>query len=378
VTLIITIIRYNVSLIEGTLMNYIFLFLILFSTLSSRTFEEIKENGFINIGTKAIICDKNYLDTDVRISSIDSFEKKIFSIISRELSKHGINSICIDTRSSMREESLKNGKVDIIINSFSVTPERQQEIDFSKPYFENKGLSLLVKKGTVLKKNKLLNYQIGYESLSTAEDYLKDNKYSLNHKYDLMEEAILALSYGEIDAVIGDYLHLLDYQKAKNKFFIDYTFATTKKDYYAIGLKQKQPILKNIINNIITNNITEILALKNQSFDNSMHTLIKLNQLTANANDTIEKLHLLTERILIAFSSAIFLGIIILFISNQINKKRTKEFICKVSEIDDKMESSLNNLMIKTSSLLNVINAALKSSHVISKVLQICHAAQTA
>jgi hypothetical protein len=88
-----------------------------------------------------------------------------------------------------------------------------------------------------------------------------------------------------------------------------------------------------------------------------MHTLIKLNQLTANANDTIEKLHLLTERILIAFSSAIFLGIIILFISNQINKKRTKEFICKVSEIDDKMESSLNNLMIKTSSLLNVINA---------------------
>ena len=46
----------------------------------------------------------------------------------------GVEFVLIPTNVANRISSLKTGKVDLIISSFSISPEREKEIDFSAPY----------------------------------------------------------------------------------------------------------------------------------------------------------------------------------------------------------------------------------------------------
>jgi polar amino acid transport system substrate-binding protein len=105
--------------------------------------------------------------------------------------------------------SLRNGDIDLIWNGLSITEERKQVIDFSKPYIDNNQI-IVTMKGSPLRTKadlagKILGYQLGSSSevavsadAKTAES-LKEIK-----KYPTFSEALMDLENGRIDAVCID------------------------------------------------------------------------------------------------------------------------------------------------------------------------------
>jgi polar amino acid transport system substrate-binding protein len=106
--------------------------------------------------------------------------------------------------------SLKSKKFDIVWSGMSITPEREKEIAFTKPYIMEKQV-IVVKAGNKkvkglkdLGKDTVVGVQLG----STSEDALKklNKEFKETKKYDKNTDAFLDLKIGRIDALAVDEL----------------------------------------------------------------------------------------------------------------------------------------------------------------------------
>lgn len=103
--------------------------------------------------------------------------------------------------------SLQVGKYDAIIAALGITPQRQQVVDFTKPYY-NETVSVVASKNSELQLNatSLKGKTIGVQGNTTMYQYLK-SKYGSVVKintYQSEESAFLDLTAGRVDAVMGD------------------------------------------------------------------------------------------------------------------------------------------------------------------------------
>ncbi len=108
--------------------------------------------------------------------------------------------------------ALLEKKCDAIIASMSITPERQEVIDFSKKYYQTPALFVApadadfddTPDGLA---GKVIGVQRGTTHNSYAEKYYPDSQLTL---YASQDEAYLDLMSGRLDAVIGDSIALTD------------------------------------------------------------------------------------------------------------------------------------------------------------------------
>jgi len=115
--------------------------------------------------------------------------------------------------------SLNKGDIDVIWNGLTITPERQKQIAFSKPYLANRQV-IVVKKGSKIKgkadlKGKVVGHQLG----SSSENALNSDKQTVAslkeiRKYQDNMLALMDLSAGRIDAVVIDEI-VVRYNMAK-------------------------------------------------------------------------------------------------------------------------------------------------------------------
>jgi polar amino acid transport system substrate-binding protein len=111
--------------------------------------------------------------------------------------------------------ALEAGQVDAVISAMTITAERAQKVNFSKPYYTS-GLSIVVKQGDAAVKEfkdlegKRLAVQIG----TTGADFAKKVKDAKIREFNTAPEAFLELKAGGVDAVIND-LPVNEYYIAK-------------------------------------------------------------------------------------------------------------------------------------------------------------------
>jgi len=106
--------------------------------------------------------------------------------------------------------TLNNGEIDMIWNGLTITPERQKQISFSKPYLTDRQI-IVVKKGNdaiKIKKDlagKVVGLQLGSSSESALNADTETTK-SLKSvkKYEKNTEALTDLKIGRVDAVVVD------------------------------------------------------------------------------------------------------------------------------------------------------------------------------
>lgn len=99
-------------------------------------------------------------------------------------------------------------KYDAVIASMSITPERQQAVDFTDKYYTNK-LRFIASKdlGLDITAEGLAGKAIGAQRATIAGQWLEDNIKGASIKlYDTQENAYLDLATGRIDAVLADML----------------------------------------------------------------------------------------------------------------------------------------------------------------------------
>jgi polar amino acid transport system substrate-binding protein len=171
-------------------------------TQAASAIDEIKESGKVRI---AVFSDKppfGFVDAN---GDNQGYDILLAKRIAKDLLSDESKVEFVLTEPQARVDLLKSDKADIVLANFTVTPERQEQVDFANPYMkvaigvvspnsapiesveQLKGKKLIVTKGT------------------TAETYFMKNHPDIELvKYDQNTEAFEALKDGRGDAMAQD------------------------------------------------------------------------------------------------------------------------------------------------------------------------------
>lgn len=138
---------------------------------------------------------------------------------------------------------LNTNNCDVVASGITITPERQEKIDFSEPYFDaNQGL--LVPEGSDLSSlDSLDGKKIAVQQATTGETWAQDNDLQAVQFEDLGLQ-IQALRTGQVDAVVNDIAVLGSY--TSDGFEVANEFSTGEQ--YGLGVKQGNTALLDAVN----------------------------------------------------------------------------------------------------------------------------------
>ena len=106
-------------------------------------------------------------------------------------------------------------KFDAAIAGMSITPERQEVVDFSDPYFYS-GIILIGKKGDDLSIDALKGQPIASQRSTVASQYLQDEHADADIKlYDTQDNAYLDLTSGRVRGMMSDKVTGTDWLKTE-------------------------------------------------------------------------------------------------------------------------------------------------------------------
>ncbi|MBV8694940.1 MAG: ABC transporter substrate-binding protein [Chloroflexi bacterium] len=125
----------------------------------------------------------------------------------------GLKTDIVTTGFDLLLDKLNAKNVDVVISAMSITPQRQQQVDFV-PYFKS-GQSLLVRKGNpkhIKSPNDLCGLNVGVQSGSLEQNYLAgaDQTCKVNKKPDIQlsigdqTDVVQSLMAGHLDATYQD------------------------------------------------------------------------------------------------------------------------------------------------------------------------------
>ncbi len=106
-------------------------------------------------------------------------------------------------------QGLPNNLYDAGISSITITPERQQNLDFSEPYF-NADQSLMVRSGSDIQstddlENATVGVQLGTTGAIEADRLSGQGKIAEVRTFNTVTDAFLALENEQVDAVLNDF-----------------------------------------------------------------------------------------------------------------------------------------------------------------------------
>ncbi|MDU6524708.1 MAG: transporter substrate-binding domain-containing protein, partial [Enterococcus sp.] len=87
---------------------------------------------------------------DIKTREVEGFDIDIAKAITKEILGKDGKAEFVEVTSKTRIPLLKNGNIDAIIATMTITEDRKKQVDFSDIYFDA-GQSLLVKKGSHIK-----------------------------------------------------------------------------------------------------------------------------------------------------------------------------------------------------------------------------------
>jgi polar amino acid transport system substrate-binding protein len=182
---------------------------------------------------------------------IVGFDVDMIDLVAKRL---GVKQAIVDTpfEGIQSGEDLNARKCDIAAAAMTITPERQQKIAFSAPYFDA-NQALLVEKGSGIESlADLEGKTLGVQSGTTGKDYAEEHApegVQLKDYEDLALE-LGSVKSGQIPAAINDIPVLLDYVKQNPELEVATQFETGEQ--YGFGMKKgTSQDLEKVVNQVI-------------------------------------------------------------------------------------------------------------------------------
>lgn len=155
----------------------------------------------------------------------------------------------VEAVSQNRETFLQNGTVDLVIASYSVTPERRRKVSFAGPYYVT-GQQMLVRRAdnTITGPGGLTGRKVCATTGSTALA-------TIEHRYPTARavpfatytECVQQLINGSVDAVSTDGAILLGYA-ARQPALLKVVGRPFSDEKYGIGLKKGDAVFRDFVN----------------------------------------------------------------------------------------------------------------------------------
>lgn len=130
---------------------------------------------------------------------------------------------------------LKFRRFEAVIAGMDITPERQQQVSFTQPYYDNSA-QFIAQKGKVADIAALTGKRVGVQNGTTHQKYLMEKHSDIKTvPYDSYQNAVLDLKNGRLDAVFGDTAVVNEWLK-QNDTLATVGQKVTDKGYFGIGL----------------------------------------------------------------------------------------------------------------------------------------------
>ncbi len=165
------------------------------------TMAKLQEAGEITIGVKFEVPPFGF--KNVKTGDVEGFDIDVGNAIAADL---GVKPKYIEALSDNRIPFLKDGTADLILSTMTINAERDEEIDFSEPYFIARGRILIKESDDSIKGiEDLAGKKVCTALGSTYEETLK--KQAPKAKTTLVDgysECLEAIQNGSVDAVSTD------------------------------------------------------------------------------------------------------------------------------------------------------------------------------
>ena len=151
-----------------------------------------------------------------------------------------------------KETELNSGRIDCIWNGFTMTPERQKKLAFTKPYMDNIQEFVVLKDSPVQSMADLKGKKITIQEASTAETALNRDPqlkaaFAEVKAYPDLTACFMDLESGRCDAVLSDTV-LNEYYMTKKPDTFRELPDQVSKDTFAIGIKKDNQALVDLLN----------------------------------------------------------------------------------------------------------------------------------
>ena len=142
--------------------------------------------------------------------------------------------------------ALNSGQCDIVASAMTITPDRQQNLDFSDGYYDSKQ-SLLVPNGSDIKSiDDLSGKKVGVQQGTTGKTYAEQNATGADIvSFPSDAEMYQAIKAGQVDALLQDLPVNLNHQQ-DGGFTIVQTYSTNEQ--YGLAMKKGNTALVSDVN----------------------------------------------------------------------------------------------------------------------------------
>lgn len=208
--------------------------------------DQVKENKEIIWGIKYDT--RLFGMMNIETGEVEGFDIDIAKAITKEILGKDGKATFVEVTSKTRIPLLKNGNIDSIIATMTITEERKKQVDFSEVYFDA-GQSLLVKKGSSITSVKDLNASYTVLAVKGSTSAINIREAAPEAKILELEnyaECFTALQSGQGDAMTTDNAILLG-MSAENPSY-ELVGGSFTKEPYGIAINKKQDNFSNAVN----------------------------------------------------------------------------------------------------------------------------------
>lgn len=163
----------------------------------AETLADIKKKGEVNVG---LLVDFPPYGTTNAQNQPDGYDADVARLLGKDW---GVKVNLVPVTGPNRIPYLLTNKVDMLIASLAITPERAKQVTFSKPYSAATIVLYASKKANIKGPQDLKNYKIGVARASTQDVAITQMapQGSEIHRFDDDASAMQALISGQVDAI---------------------------------------------------------------------------------------------------------------------------------------------------------------------------------
>ena len=186
---------------------------------------------------------------------VEGFDVEIAKIVARAIFGNDITNKVEyqEATSKVRETVIQDGKVDIVVATYTINDDRKKVVDFAGPYYVA-GQDILVKKAntTITGVDSLAGKKVctvqGSTSLTNVQKFAPQADVSIT--FDKYSLCIEALKDGRVEAVTTDNVILLGFinDDPANLKLVNKPFTT---EPYGIGLKKDDTAFRTFVNDTL-------------------------------------------------------------------------------------------------------------------------------
>lgn len=236
----------------------IFLFLGIFALQASAgLLEDIKKKGELIVGVKNDV--PHFALLDQKTKEIKGFEVDVAKLLAKSILGDENKLKLVAVNAKTRGPLLDNGSIDVVIATFTITPERKRTYNFSEPYYQDSvGLLVLKEKG-YKSFGDMNNARIGVAQAATSKKVIAAEAKKIGIQVTFSEfpdypSIKAALDARRVDAFSVDKSILLGYVDAKSEILPD----SFEPQEYGIVSPKGDKEFAAFIDTFVKNNKTQI------------------------------------------------------------------------------------------------------------------------